>query len=363
MRPGSALGMIDVNRVDNLTDESAEGAEECAKGWPIVVLVLWGVLTIDPALSTAAALADTGARFDGIRRLINAPVMRQSHPPSRRDVIRAYLVLPHAVPVIVVLAATAAFGLIAAGGWLGFGPMLRLLGAMLGAQLAIGAVNELADANLDAVAKPDKPIPAGLVSRRGAGIMAVCGASMMATLSLTFGVASFLLCTLGTLVGIAYSLWFKRSIWSWVPYLIALPLLPIWVWTALDSAPGALWAIYPIGAAAIIAVQIAQSLPDVTVDQETGVRTMAVVLGQDRARLVCWSALLLAVGIAAVLAAWVTDRPGFVWLSGLIAIGLIGINVAIWSRDERRGVLAAFPCVASATAILGVGWAAALSLR
>jgi len=30
MRPGSALGMIDVNRVDNLTDESAEGAEECA---------------------------------------------------------------------------------------------------------------------------------------------------------------------------------------------------------------------------------------------------------------------------------------------------------------------------------------------
>ncbi len=288
--------------------------------------------------------------------------MTRTSAPSRLQVIRAYLVLPHAVPVIVVLGATAAFGLIAAGGWPGLGPMLRLLGAMLGAQLAIGAVNELADADLDAVAKPDKPIPAGLVSRRGAGIMAGCGASMMAALSLTFGLASFLLCTLGTLVGIAYSLWFKRSIWSWVPYLIALPLLPIWVWTALDSLPGGLLAIYPIGAAAIIAVQIAQSLPDVTVDQETGVRTLAAELGQDRARVTCWIALLAAAALAAIFAPWLTDRPGYVWLAGLIAVGLIGINVIIWSRDARRGVLAAFPCVAIAAAILGLGWAAALAV-
>jgi 4-hydroxybenzoate polyprenyltransferase len=288
--------------------------------------------------------------------------MMRAHAPSRSHVIRAYLVLPHAVPVIVVLAATAAFGVIAAGGWPGLGTMLRLLGAMLGAQLAIGAVNELADAELDAVAKPDKPIPAGLVTRRGAGLMAGCGASMMAVLSLTFGVASFLLCTLGTLVGIAYSIWFKRSIWSWVPYLIALPLLPIWVWTALDTLPAGLLAIYPIGAAAIIAVQIAQSLPDVTVDQETGVRTLAVVLGPDRARVVCWIALLVAVALAVVLAPSLTDRPEFVWLAGLIAIGLIGVNVAIWSKDARRGVLAAFPCVALSASILGLGWAAALSL-
>ena len=131
------------------------------------------------------------------------------------------------MPVLVVMAATAAFALIAAGGWPGIGAMLRLLGAMLGAQLAIGAVNELADAELDAVAKPDKPIPAGLVSRRGAGIVTGCGVSMMATLSITFGIASFLLCAVGTLTGIVYSLWLKRTIWSWVPYLVALPLLPI----------------------------------------------------------------------------------------------------------------------------------------
>src|SRR6476661_9546829 len=287
--------------------------------------------------------------------------MNQAIAPTRRQIVHGYLVLPHAVPIVAVMLATAAFAIVAARGWPGTVDFICLLGAMFGAQLAIGAVNELADADLDAVAKPDKPIPAGLVSRRGAGIMAGCGASMMAALSLTFGLASFLLCTLGTLVGIAYSLWFKRSILSWVPYLIALPLLPIWVWTALDSLPGGLLAIYPIGAAAIIAVQIAQSLPDVTVDQETGVRTLAAELGQDRARVTCWIALLAAAALAAILAPWLTNRPGFVWLAGLIAVGLIGVNVAIWSRDARRGVLTAFPCVAIAVAILGIGWSAALA--
>jgi 4-hydroxybenzoate polyprenyltransferase len=283
--------------------------------------------------------------------------------PTRRQVIRGYLVLPHAVPVLVVMAATAAFGLIAAGGWPGSGPMLRLLGAMLGAQLAIGTINELADADLDAVAKPDKPISAGLVSRRGAGIMAGCGASMMAALSLTFGVASFLLCTLGTLVGIAYSLWFKRTIWSWVPYLVALPLLPIWVWTALDTVPRGLWAIYPIGAAAVIAVQIAQSLPDITVDRETGVRTLAVLLGEDRARLTCWGALLLAAALAALLSPWLTNEPAFVLVAVLLAAALGGIDAIVWSRGPRAGVLAAFPCIAIAAVILGIGWTVALVAR
>jgi 4-hydroxybenzoate polyprenyltransferase len=194
-------------------------------------------------------------------------------------------------------------------------------------------------------------------------IVAWFDASTMAVLSLSFGVASFLLCTLGTLVGVAYSLWFKRSIWSWVPYLIALPLLPIWVWTALDTLPVGLLAIYPIGAAAIIAVQIAQSLPDVTVDRETGVRTLAAALGPDRARVVCWIALLVAVALAAIFAPWLTDQPAFVWVAGLIAVGLIAVNIAIWRRDSRRGILAAFPCVACSAVILGIGWAAALAAR
>ena len=288
-----------------------------------------------------------------------------THPVPRvrrttREIVRGYLILPHAVPIIVVMTATAAFALIAAGGWPGLGPMTRLLGAMLGGQLAIGAVNELVDADLDALAKPTKPIPSGLVSRRGARNVAVGGTVAMAVLSLTFGIDAFALCALGTGVGIVYSFWFKRTIWAWVPYLFALPLLPIWVWASLSSVRPGMFAAYPIGAAAVLAVQIAQSLPDVEADSTSGVRTLAVALGAERARRTCWGAMLLAAILAALLAPWLTANTALVWIAAAVSSGLVGMNAIIWQRDARTGALACFPCVAIAAVALGLGWTAAL---
>ena len=286
--------------------------------------------------------------------------MTQAARPSTREVVRGYLVLPHAVPIIVVMAATAAFALIAARGWPGGGAMGWLLLAMFGGQVAVGAVNEIVDADLDARTKPTKPIPAGLVSVRGAWLMTIAGLVVMAIASLTFSVPVFLVCALGTGVGIAYSVWFKRTIWSWVPYLIALPLLPIWVWLALSEVDPSLFAIYPIGAAAVIAVQIAQSIPDVEADARGDVRTLAVALGARRARFACWGALGLAAVIAAALAPWLTDSPRWVWFAAVVTGALIAVNAAIWARNARAGALACFPCVAVGAVVMGIGWALAL---
>lgn len=286
--------------------------------------------------------------------------MTTAHRPSIAQVVRGYLVLPHAVPIIVVMTATAAFAVVAAGGWPGLGPMSRLLGAMFGGQLAVGAVNELVDVDLDRSAKPDKPIPSGLVPEHGAWIMATAGVILMTALSLTFGVAAFLLCALGNGTGVAYSIWFKRTIWAWIPYLIALPLIPIWVWTTLSDVDPGMFAIYPIGAAAVIAVQIAQSLPDVDVDREAGVRTLAVALGATHARHACWGAMILAASLAASLAPWLTSHPWRVWVAALAASGLVGLNVIIWNRNPRSGVMACFPCIAAGAVALGIGWTAAL---
>lgn len=289
----------------------------------------------------------------------NEPAPTRSRP-SPLQVVRGYLLLPHAVPIIVVLSATAAFALVAAGGWPGLGPFATLLGAMLGGQLAVGAVNELVDADLDAVAKPEKPIPAGLVSRRGAWLVTIAGLLLMTVLSLRFSLTVFLLAALGTGVGIAYSLWFKRTIWSWVPYLIALPLLPIWVWTALSTMRPGLLAIYPIGAAAVVAVQIAQSMPDLEVDRRANVRTLAVALGPVGARHLCWGALLLAALLAAGLAPWLTANPAPVRLAAIAATALVGLNALIWTHNPRAGALACFPCVAAGAVLLGLGWTVAL---
>ena len=286
--------------------------------------------------------------------------MNQAIAPTRGQIVRGYLVLPHAVPIIAVMLATAAFAFVAADGWPGFADFACLLGAMFGAQLAIGAVNELADADLDAVAKPDKPIPSGLVSRRGARVVMLTGLLLMILCSFRFSLAAFMLCALGAGVGIAYSIWFKRTIWGWIPYLIALPLIPIWVWSALSSVDPGLFAIYPIGAAAVISVQIAQSLPDLDADRDSGVRTLAVRLGPERAHLTCWGSMLLAAVLAASFAPLLVERPSRVWLAALAAALFVATDALLWMRNRHTGVMAAFPLMALAAAILGVGWTLAL---
>ena len=283
--------------------------------------------------------------------------------PRRRwlHVLWAYVLLPHAVPILVVMGATASLAMIAAQGSPGTGAFARLLGAMLGGQVAIGAVNELADSELDRRAKPHKPIPAGLVSKRGARLMAIIGAAGMLALSTTFGARSLLLCVLGTSLGIAYSLWFKRTVWSWLPYALALPLLPIWVWSALATVDGRLWMVYPVGLPAVLAVQLAQSLPDVEGDRRTGVRTLAVALGEVRARRLCWGGLVVAAALAAGFAPAMTPEPAWVWAAAACACALIALNALAWLHDARRGVMTCFPCVATGVAVLGIGWAVAIA--
>ena len=277
----------------------------------------------------------------------------------QRDVVLGYVLLPHAVPIVAVMTATAAFALIARGGWPGWTDLGALLIAMLGGQVAVGVVNELVDVELDRAGKQHKPIPAGLVTERGAHIMLWVGLALMVLGSLRFSLAAFALCALGTGLGIAYSFWFKRTPWSWVPYVLAIPLLPLWVWTALDEVPVSLLAMYPIAIPALVAVQLAQSIPDIEGDARAGVRTLAVILGVDGARLACHASIITSAALAAVLAPLAADRAVYGWIGSAGAVVLVGINAALWRRNEHVGRMSCFPLVAAAVVALGVGWALA----
>ena len=289
-------------------------------------------------------LDETGASPTGRRRFLRT--------------VRAYVLLPHAVPVLVVLATTAAFAVLAAGGVPPPGDLARLLLAMLGGQVAIGAVNEVVDAELDAAAKPHKPIPAGLISPRAALTVAAVGLGGMVWFAAGFGAASLVLCALGTGAGLAYDLRFKRSLVSWLPYLVALPLLPIWVWTAL--APGGfrpgLLLLYPLGALAVVGVHLSQALPDAASDRAAGIRSLSSLLGQRGSLLVCWAATLTAPLLASVLAPAVAARPEVVWVAALTVAALVAADVALVAVDRGFGVRACFPCVAVGTAVMGLGW-------
>jgi 4-hydroxybenzoate polyprenyltransferase len=277
-----------------------------------------------------------------------------------RRTIRAYLVLPHLWAVLVVVTATAAFGLLASGG---SPPPVRfalLILAMLGGQLAIGALNEYCDRAADAIAKPWKPIPAGDVPPAAALGITAGGLVLMLVAAALLGLAELLVLLLAIGCGLAYDLGLKRTPISWLPYLIALPLVPIWAWLVMDTfQPRLLW-LYPLGALLIVAIHLAQVLPDISADRRLGERGLGVFLGERWAPRVMWLAAFgstLAVGLGATLFG---ARP----LAGMLPAALVGtiFTVALLShrRTPQRIQPYLFQLFTASAVVLGTGWVLAL---
>ena len=281
---------------------------------------------------------------------------RPSVVPWRR--LRGYILLPHVLPVLVVLLATAAFAVIAWGGRPPASVLLPLLLAMLGGQLAIGATNELVDLPEDRIGKPWKPLPRGDVSIRGARAMVAAGLAMMIGFGLPAGLTAFALLTLGTGLGIAYDLWFKRTPWSWLPYLLALPLLPLWVFTALGQPEPRLVLLYPLGALATVGVHFAQALPDTAIDRAAGLRTATSRLGGMATFALAWLAALSAPVLAWLAALLLGIARPFAAIAAAAAMALLlcAIDVALFAVNRRAGIAACFPLVAITTLASGLAW-------
>lgn len=277
--------------------------------------------------------------------------------------LRGYLLLPHLTPVIVVEAATLLFAIVA---WRGVPPlslMAPLLLGMLGGQLAIGATNELADFPFDVAGKPDKPLPRGDVSVRGAQGMVLIGLAMMVGFGLALGPTAFSLLALGTGLGIAYDLWLKRTAWSWLPYLLALPLLPIWVFVALGRPEPRLLLLYPLGALATIGVHFAQALPDVAIDREAGMTSPTSRLGSRWTFALAWMATLSAPLLALAVGPSIgmsLPHPA-VLVAGGVALGCLTLNLVLLAVDRRAGVGGCFPLVAVSTVVSGLAWTVAVT--
>lgn len=295
---------------------------------------------------------------------IDLPSERLSASPdargerSWRRSARGYLLLPHLAPVLVVELATAAFAGIAWGGIPPAHLLVPLLMAMLGGQLAIGATNELVDLPFDAVGKPSKPLPSGDVSIRGARTMVIVGLVMMIVFGLQFGIPAFGLLALGAGLGIAYDLWLKRTAWSWLPYLLALPLLPIWVFTALGKSEPRLLMLYPLGALATVGVHLAQALPDVAIDRAAGLRTVTSRFGHVRTFIVAWLTTLSAPALAWFAAAWLGASQPFSAIALAAALTVVSLitNVILVAVNRRIGAAACFPLVAISTLGSGLAW-------
>ncbi len=227
---------------------------------------------------------------------------------------------------------------------------------MLLFQCAIGLVNDVVDAGDDAVAKPWKPVANGTLPRRTA--MGLAGGCASAGLLVTAGLEGFgwWIGLAGLACGLSYDLYFKRTFFSWLPWSLAFPLLPVWVYVATDEWQPFLRWVFPLGGLLGLALHLANQAPDAAADRDRGIVSPVQWLGERRSR-------HLAVGVfvstglgAAVL---LTEHAG--WLAGGVASVAAATAAALapWATRllGRDGL---FLVLAAASAALAVGFFSAL---
>ncbi len=268
----------------------------------------------------------------------------------------------HPFPTLLNVAATAGLAFVAVRGVPDASIMVRMLGVMLCAQCAIGVANDYFDRDLDAATKPWKPVAAGIVSPGQAALLACALAVATAGIATTLGPGSFALAMLGMACGLAYDARLKRSRFSAVPYMIAIPTLPLWVWLTLGAWTPVLWWLLPLGALIGLALHLANTLPDLEGDAANGVTGLAHRLGARASMLLAYASFAAALALSAVPAAAV-DYDARYYLPALVVgiAALAGSAAAFAVRRDAWTLQLGFGALSLASAALAVGWLAAVT--
>lgn len=231
--------------------------------------------------------------------------------------------------------------------------------AMLGLQVCIGTLNDVVDEPLDAVAKPWKPIPSGLVDRRLGLVIAASAGGGGLLLAATFGLTVLAMAGAMLACGIVYDLWLKPTPLAWACFSIAFTILPVYAWYgAVGTLPPRPEFLLPLAALAGPALQLSNGLADLEVDRAAGLATLAVRLGRRGGVLVV---ALLLLTIHAL--AWLTlpaAAPAAAILVGaatLLASGGLLLSASRPAAWREIGWM----IQAGSIALLGLGWLAAVS--
>src|SRR5829696_6581927 len=273
---------------------------------------------------------DRPPRAPGARGVAHGPW----HPATQLEIL-------HAAPAFAVVGVGLAFGLVAMRAEPRWDRLALLAGLLIGNQYAAGALNDAVDADADAAAGRDKPIQRGVIGRRAVATAAVVAGTASLAFGAALGPATSALAVVGLACAWSYDLWLKGTMFSALPFAVAVPIVPLFGYGAAGRFPAVLWWAWPIGALLAVATHLADALPDVERDRATGVRGLATRLG---------------VGRAAAVAAG--DRPVVVAGAALaVALGLAALPAGARGPAGRR---VAYRLVLTGMAALALGWAGAV---
>jgi 4-hydroxybenzoate polyprenyltransferase len=236
-------------------------------------------------------------------------------------------------------------GLAVAIGWaIGLSPgrLALVAAAVLTGQLSIGWLNDLLDRSADLAAdRRDKPLAMGSVAvgTVRAGFIVAALATVPLSFALGWAAGAVHMVTVGS--GWAYDLRLKRTVWSWLPYVLAFGALPAFVVLSLPDGPAPPWWGCVAGALLGLGAHAANALPDIETDRALGVGGLPARLGPTGSRVLAAGSLGLA---TLVLAIAPPGPPGVgAWVAVAAAVVLLAVGLG---RRWRAGSRLPFVLVA-----------------
>jgi 4-hydroxybenzoate polyprenyltransferase len=236
--------------------------------------------------------------------------------------------------------------------------------AVAGAQAAIGAVNDYCDRALDAAGQRDKPIVRGLIAPWEALALAIAATVVALAAIVPLGPVALLLWIPIEGLGLLYDLRFKGTPISAVLFALYFPLFPLLAWAVFGRYQPFLPWLLPFGALLGIAMNVANTLPDLEADHAAGVRGLPHVLGLDRGLIVAWASppVVLAGMWALHLTGAVPARGAGLLVATLGALLTSGLAALLYRAAPTSATLRrAFLIQAVGVLLLAGGWIAAVA--
>lgn len=258
---------------------------------------------------------------------------RRSSTSDGRRRLTGLVRLVHPFPSLLNGAIAAAVALVAGGGWL---TSLRLGLAMAALQFSIGTLNDLLDADRDAGRSPPKPIPGGSVSVRTARIVWVATAIAGLLLVVPSGAATLLVAALGLGIGYVYDRFGRGTAWSWLPFALGIPLVPVYGWIGTgEPLPWMFAILVPSAMLAGASLAISNAAADLERDVAAGAESVATRLGLARAWMA--SLALVAVPVAFMLGPLLAESLQAPTVVGVVAaLGVVGSGLWLGATVGRR---------------------------
>ena len=204
-------------------------------------------------------------------------------PGSRKVVFAEIISMGHPRAVVIFSLLTLVTALMAQRGDIKLWTAVSLVLAMAFVQVAIGVFNDYYDRDLDLIAKPHRALPAGMITPGTALAASWLAIALGLGTSAMLGIPSVLVLALGAGMGILYDVRLKRTALSWLPYAVAYPIVPLWVWVSLGKFSPELLLIFPVTIPFSVGIHLCNQLRDYDNDAAQGMKGLAQYLGKKAA--------------------------------------------------------------------------------